>query len=858
MYRTVSGGGSRSSYGMSLQIPGTIAAAAGGPDSIAARKQRRALARSQTRMFATEEERRKAMAKAFNELNQGTGQYMINGVLVSNRCLQTLDDTMQSFEDVAAICAEFRKELKIVFQMLERNQTRQVRQSTEQRYTSAQSQLAELEASHRALVNDARRECRKQLRAAVLDLIRSQKDYNSTAVRELEERLDPEVRQGEAQVAKAEKELRYLVDEEERLGFQNARISLLMQKKGIFGEKEAPLIEQIVGRTLNLVTNYQTTLARMDDEIFNLRGRISELEENRDEANDGLDNSNGGRSRPMTQGGGGGGATRRGSVMSAGTRHGGASRITSTRVSSDAGTRATSGGSARPSTRPDTAEDRERGEDAESEVAEPVNLKPEAFLSEEERGILDAHRASYEGRVAELAVQQDSERSKATGQRISMLALWTRRILTLTSLQEAPTLKRITKRQIALLNLALQHSKPRPSVDTGTTVYMRGLTLTMLAEEERREKIEEKKRLDKEAEEIVRKEKEQAEAERKRVEAEEEERRIAAVVSAPPLFFSLAFCVRDPNADEEAIYGFLRFQKPQTPVASTHQSAVTLSLADSTPALPPATPRRRPSSGRHGRIIHGLFLHKCREIVEPELLRDRSFGEKEVIQGKQVGDLVTGEEQKDTEESAAKISWPGDVRRRSRVVPPVPPSSPTPRPTSVPKLTIQPVTLLPPPATPPFVPPVRYMTSIPAPARDPRPQNARHQEQHQQKPQLQLPQPRPVVPLDRESQPPPPQLIVPSRRIMPAPAPIQPLPRADIVVSYVEEAAARARTIKARMPIPVQTDEDGMMIESMTIRPWSAVSDSTSFVVCRQLGTDGQSCNLGLGRNSSIHVAKRR
>ncbi|KAJ3158531.1 hypothetical protein HDU86_002756 [Geranomyces michiganensis] len=826
------------------------------------------------RAVLTDQDRRRALVKAFTDLNPGAvaaagTQYVLDGVNVANRALQTSDGEFESFEDVARICAEFRKELRIVFRMLESNQTRAIRESTDSLYTSTRSRLAALESLHHAQVASARRTCRQQFRAAVRELILSQREYNSSSVRELEASLEPELREGEEAVRRSEKELRYAVDEEERLAFQNARVGLVMLKKGLFTANEAPAVEAMAAKAIDTVALYQSSLSKLDDEIFNLRGRISELSEHFDEAAEALDvlNSPSVRSRPITQGGGG--TTRRGSILSsartgrAGTAGGGGggsacdSAVTSTRASSAASgavgterhTRVNTARGNRAGTGAGRGGSAAAGGDSEDEAdaAEQRPLSPYSFLSEEEREKLDAHRSHYEAIVRELHDVQAQELRNATTARLSHLAQWTRQILSLSALGEPPTLRKITKRQLALLQLALRHSKPRPSVDTGTTVYLAGLTIVMLDEEKRREDIrlaeEEEKRLERE-EESRRKA-----AEKRQREMEEERQRIAAAKAA-----ALA-------------------------AEAMQQSTQSLQQVASVPRLAPAPTgrrKRRPSAegaldarSRYRRIARGLALRGTGD--EPEKLRDPSFGKKELVLGVHLDAGAEAAEPTTTSgpDSNFRCASDTDAATLEATAPPVPPPSPVPKPERLSPPPTPPSSPPPrrrPPAQPPamaqptVMPQTRYVTSSPGTTRStvlPPPPAAA-------KPSPAQPPPSPPV----LSQPPPPSTLSPAlqlqsasqvpdstslsitatssavpRRVAPphhhhhnptsyhrpAPAPPPPpaplQPRADVVVSYVEAAAARARTIKARIPVPVLTDEEGLMIESMTIRPWSAISD---------------------------------
>ncbi|KAJ3137080.1 hypothetical protein HDU90_002251 [Geranomyces variabilis] len=880
-------------------------------DILARRARRAELQASRTQALTaahavlTDEDRRRALVKAFCELNGGyasngggSGEgasgvrnsvvlpasgtpYTVDGVDVANRALQTSDGEFESFEDVTRICAEFRKELRIVFRMLESNQTRAIRLSTDSLYTTTRARLAALESLHHAQLISARRTCRQQFRTAVRELLRSQREYNSSSVRELEAALEPELRASEAAVRKSEKELRYAVDEEERLAFQNARVGLVMLKKGLFSANEAPAIEALAAKAIDTVVLYQSSLSKLDDEIFNLRGRISELSEHFDEAAEELDvlNNPTVRSRPITQGGASS-STRRGSVMSARTGRGGTaggggagsawdSTVTSTRASSAsvaAGTERHTRESTAPGNRDGagggggggvgggrSGSGAPRGGDSEDE-AEAAHqqrpLSPYSFLSEEEREKLDAHRAHYEAMVRELHETQAQEHRNATTARLSHLAQWTRQILSLSALGEPPTLRKITARQLALLQLALKHSKPRPCVDTGTTAYSSGLTLVMLAEEQRRESIrlaeEEQKRIER-----MEESKRKAEEKRQR-ELEEDQQRIAAAKAA-----ALAL---------EAV----------------QQSTSTLQQVASTPRLTTTAPasrrKRRPSAdgggnarARYHRIARGLALRGAGD--EPEKLRDPSFGKKEAVlgvhldAGAEAAEYPTAKSGSASTSRRQQPSTDAGTADTADAAPPVPPPSPVPKPER-----------LEPPPTPPSSPPLqpqrhkpraapqvtaavpqtRYVTSIPGPARravllpasatavtkTSLPPAPSPQPSLQPIPSVTPLQPTPQVPSDM------PTLAITAtssalpRRIAlshhphhynlasyhrpaaappPPPAPLQ--PRADVVVSYVEAASARARTIKARIPVPVLTDEEGLMIESMTIRPWSAISD---------------------------------
>ncbi|KAJ3175089.1 hypothetical protein HDU87_006486 [Geranomyces variabilis] len=861
----------------------------------------------------TDEDRRRALVKAFCELNggyassggdggdgNGSGSgvrnsvilpasgtpYVIDGVDVANRALQTSDGEFESFEDVARICAEFRKELRIVFRMLESNQTRAIRLSTDSLYSSTRARLAALESLHQAQLTSARRTCRQQFRTAVRELLRSQREYNSSSVRELEAALEPELRASEAAVRKSEKELRYAVDEEERLAFQNARVGLVMLKKGLFSANEAPAIEAIAAKAIDTVVLYQSSLSKLDDEIFNLRGRISELSEHFDEAAEELDvlNNPTVRSRPITQGGASS-STRRGSVMSARTGRGGTagagggggagsagdSAATSRRASSAsvaAGTERHTRESTAPGNRDGagggvgggrsgSGAPRGGGHSEDEAEAAPQQrpLSPYSFLSEEEREKLDAHRAHYEAMVRELHETQAQEHRNATTARLSHLAQWTRQILSLSALGEPPTLRKITARQLALLQLALKHSKPRPCVNTGTTAYSSGLTIVMLEEEQRRESI----RL--------------AEEEQKRIERLEESKRKAAEK-------------RQRELEEEEQQRIAAAKAAALALEAVQQSTSTLQQVASTPRLMTTAPasrrKRRPSAdgggnarARYQRIARGLALRGAGD--EPEKLRDPSFGKREAVLGVHLDAGAEAAEYTTVGSGSASGSrrqQPGTdagAADTKDAAPPVPPPSPVPKPER-----------LAPPPTPPSSPPLqpqrhkarvgpqpigrpqtRYVASIPGPRRAVLPPAAAAAATAATKtslvpaaasPQSSL-QPIPsVVPLQPTPQAPSdtsslaitatssalPRRIAlahhhhphhynltsyhrPAAAPPPPPAPLQ--PRADVVVSYVEAAAARARTIKARIPVPLLTDEEGLMIESMTIRPWSAISD---------------------------------
>ncbi|KAI8590782.1 hypothetical protein BDZ88DRAFT_413991 [Geranomyces variabilis] len=143
--------------------------------------------------------------------------------------------------------------------MLESNQTRAIRLSTDSLYTTTRARLAALESLHHAQLISARRTCRQQFRTAVRELLRSQREYNSSSVRELEAALEPELRASEAAVRKSEKELRYAVDEEERLAFQNARVGLVMLKKGLFSANEV---------WLRIIESMETGEGSLKDRFF--------------------------------------------------------------------------------------------------------------------------------------------------------------------------------------------------------------------------------------------------------------------------------------------------------------------------------------------------------------------------------------------------------------------------------------------------------------------------------------------------------------------------------------------------------------------------------------------------------------
>ncbi|KND00301.1 uncharacterized protein SPPG_04627 [Spizellomyces punctatus DAOM BR117] len=398
---------------------------------------------------------RRAMEKVLTEV-ENSRTYLLRGLILADKSNQTEDKDLLPFDEMDRMVQTFHRELDVIRCMLQVNQDSKIQMLVDQVYDTIKDRLQTLEQNHRAEVDRARQDCKAQLKGAVRELLQTHKNYNAYALHQADEQLGDDIRRGEARVEKVASKLRQMEDEEERLRYSIARAYLLLKRKGLLSEAEIAVADEARMRTVDVVDQYQSMLSKRDDEIFWLRGQISELEEF-------LDEDVSPDSRPRTQ------TTQhhRTSVSgSTGTLRLGSSRTAMMRSMS----------TALDTLIEDTSQPSEDGGDQVESDAE----------DEDELAVVDELERTYEEKIRVLEEEHMKEVAAATAEHDRILHGWEVRLSSLLQLQDQEHVKRVTKRQEELLQLAMQVYKPRPPADKEVTAYTAGLTLQMLLDEEAR------------------------------------------------------------------------------------------------------------------------------------------------------------------------------------------------------------------------------------------------------------------------------------------------------------------------------------------------------------------------------------
>ncbi|TPX62029.1 hypothetical protein SpCBS45565_g07100 [Spizellomyces sp. 'palustris'] len=398
---------------------------------------------------------RRAMEKVLTEV-ENSRTYLLRGLILADKSNQTEDKDLLPFDEMDRMVQTFHQELDVIRCMLQVNQDSKIQTLVDKVYNTIKDHLQTLEQNHRAEVNRARQECKAQLRGAVRELLQTHKNYNAYALHQADEQLGEDIRRGEARVEKVANKLRQMEDEEERLRYSIARAYLLLKRKGLLSEAEIAVADEARMRTVDVVDQYQSMLSKRDDEIFWLRGQISELEEF-------LDEDVSPDSRPRTQ------TTQhhRTSVSgSTGTLRLGSSRTAMMRSMS----------TALDTLIEDTSQHSEDGGDQVESDEE----------DEDELAVVDDLERTYEEKIRMLEEEHMKEVAAAAAEHDRTLHGWEVRLSSLVQLQDQEHVRRVTKRQEELLQLAMQVYKPRSPADKEVTAYSTGLTLQMLLDEEAR------------------------------------------------------------------------------------------------------------------------------------------------------------------------------------------------------------------------------------------------------------------------------------------------------------------------------------------------------------------------------------
>ncbi|KAI9014622.1 hypothetical protein BC832DRAFT_589125 [Gaertneriomyces semiglobifer] len=393
---------------------------------------------------------------------------------------QTSPSELVDLQSVNALCRNYGQELAVMFRMLKAAHAARTICIGGQVYDGIKAELDRQASLSQQKLEQARIECRHQLLQAIRDMRQVQEDYITHAVNCEQEKLENELTHHEDRASVLAHKLRELREDEERLIYALARSHQTLQRLAPLGFDEIAVDGVAQQMAEIVIKRYEGALSAADEEIFELRLTLSELEDSLDQ-NALIQPS----IRPL----GSLGARRR---------------------------RSSAGSQPRAKLRPARRESGTKGlgpvlesiadddssladsilhdddiDELDSEGAERPDTESE--YDENERELEERHMQQT-ARLHDLKESHNQEMDALRAERSLLLRTWEARVQSLQKLLRAEHVQRVCQRQELLLSMARRVHKRRPPCDKDVTVYTKGLTFEMLQEEERRRADYERRR----------------------------------------------------------------------------------------------------------------------------------------------------------------------------------------------------------------------------------------------------------------------------------------------------------------------------------------------------------------------------
>ncbi|KAJ3292852.1 hypothetical protein HK104_004953 [Borealophlyctis nickersoniae] len=419
---------------------------------------------------------------------QNDKTYYFRGSFRADKGNQTDDEELLPFEETVEMCTALREDLDLTTSMLQVNQTAVLKHARAAVYETITTKIKELETQYLKLVRRARKHCRKQLRDAAITVAREHQYYNRYVIDRAGVAREEELEISESKVDKAAKHLRHRQDEEQKLRFTAARLYLLLKKNNLLTGDEGFVVDDEKAKTAEIISQYQSTLQQHDATILWLRARMMELEEMLDEQGVSRPGTTTRASQPagsrVSLGPASGGDQQSGPRLTPGSR--GAVRRISSAVQP---LHATSGPGS--NLVMDSVAEDEDGANTPEDMVDPDNDSSE-LLNELDPDLARAEELEqgYEARIAQLVKSNRLEMDALIREKERIAREWEVRLTSLLRLHDEDHVQRVVKRQERLLKLATEVYKPRPPKEAEVQVYLKGLTLRMLQEEEARRQEE--------------------------------------------------------------------------------------------------------------------------------------------------------------------------------------------------------------------------------------------------------------------------------------------------------------------------------------------------------------------------------
>ncbi|KAJ3186458.1 hypothetical protein HDU85_007277 [Gaertneriomyces sp. JEL0708] len=392
---------------------------------------------------------------------------------------QTSPTELVDLHSVNALCRNYGQELAVMLRMLKAAHAARTICIGGQVYDVIKAELDRQVSQSQQQLEQARIDCRHQLLQAIRDMRQVQEDYITHAVNCEQEKLENELTHHEDRAGVLAHKLRELREDEERLIYALARSHQALQRLAPLGFDEIAVdgVAQQMAETV--IKRYEGALSAADEEIFELRLMLSELEDSLDQ-NASMQPS----VKPL------GSLVARRRRSSAGSQP----RVKLRPARRESGTKGL--GPVLESIADDDislADSVLHDDDIDELDSEGAERDTETEYDEKERELEERHMQQT-ARLHDLKESHNQQMDALRTHRSLLLRTWEARVQSLQKLLRAEHVQRVCQRQELLLSMAKRVHKRRPPCDKDVTVYTKGLTFEMIQEEERRRADYERRR----------------------------------------------------------------------------------------------------------------------------------------------------------------------------------------------------------------------------------------------------------------------------------------------------------------------------------------------------------------------------
>ncbi|KAJ3057524.1 hypothetical protein HK097_004046, partial [Rhizophlyctis rosea] len=408
---------------------------------------------------------------------QNENTYYYKGRVLADKGHQTDHEEWKSYDETVEMCKSLREDLELTQMMLRVNQRSALQNAGSEIYKSILKKIAEIERDHRHQLDTIRKECDKQLKATVRAIKEEHEQYNAYMTQQVDVDREEELERAEERLERAEKQFQSRENEEHKMKFNAARLYLLLKKHNLLTGDENLSSEEDRAKTADIIDQYQSQLDRHDTTILWLRGRISQLEELTEVKQQPQSN------RPPTTA----------SIMlppssrASFTALGAGSKHHSVQGSHTSVTRRRSVASALlGTTDKDQKEDAMWGVSLEEESEEDVEGEEPDEPIDEDLIKANALEQLYEQQISDLTEAHALEIHSLEQEHTRLAQEWEIKLTSLLRLHDEDHMTKVARRQERLLKLAVEQYRPRPPRNVGVQVYLKGVTVQMMREEERR------------------------------------------------------------------------------------------------------------------------------------------------------------------------------------------------------------------------------------------------------------------------------------------------------------------------------------------------------------------------------------